>query len=177
MISSQLASILHDHGRRETQFEAIVGDNECMLITRDKKFSVTVASVPDSETVMLYGEVGRLANGEDSSGPEWILVETGDTDDGDSDRANPLGREPTLAFDERSRILAITDSAPAALLDAVAFDRWTTQFLDELVLTAKVLEEVVAAEENESQAPPFFADTLVPLLNPVPEPKNIGALS
>ena len=154
MISSQLAAILHEHLRRNGGADTADPDAECAVLFSDDRLTVTVASVPDAATVMLFAEAARLPRDPAWSIEEsqWTTVDDEDDDPFDDDDAPAFASGITLLHDEQSGAVALTDSAPVDALDAVTFEHWVRRFVDEVVEMVDIVAEVATEAESAAAA-------------------------
>ena len=159
MRSLRLASILDGYVRLGGLAEMSAEDDGIAVVARADRFSVMVSITPDQEKIMLFAEIGTIANVALRGDGNWIAIDGDANDDGDGDGDGDgdsdddwdfddddlIVRSPVLLYDERSGTVALADVVSASAADCVAFSRWLQCFENELTHLSSMLDEVEAA--------------------------------
>jgi len=141
MITAELAHLLETCAQNNADIALEVFDHHASVSLEG--FDVSIASIPDDRTVMLFAEAGFVPGRERgevaSDEQDWELL---DAPEESFDRRPGERQEGAVLLDRASSQIALVDSAGVEVLDAPAFERWLREFMRELVELRAVLHEV-----------------------------------
>jgi hypothetical protein len=143
LISLQLHHILEGYGHRNERTTLRVTEDGAS-ITEPHARSITIASLPDARSVMLFGTAGRIESlaipGTALDTSRWTLLDAQSNDPEDA-------RIGTVRLDDASGDVVLTHVRSIEELGGPAFDEWASQFAQELAQVSHLVEEVAASFE------------------------------